>query len=268
MKRVSGNSMGWLLVCSVFLPVMQCHLSRMAVEDTLIALYAGGGSDEDCVTATERMFQSMGYAVTRVDADYINSRGLEGFRLLCMPGGDMYQYEQDLASDGTEEIRQFIRNGGGYIGICGGAYFACQEVIWRGTRLPMTCLGLFSGSAEGPIDAIVPYPEYAMCKVDIVDHLHPITRSEPDHAWILYYWGPVLVPNRSATISILGRYDTVDEPAMVAFDYEYGRVFLIGPHPEFEEDSDRDGVSFPDQLDDRGSDWDLMQKTCRWCLGK
>jgi len=53
---------------------------------------------------------------------------------------------------------------------------------------------------------------------------------------------------------------------MLAFDYGLGRVFLIGTHPEIEEDSERDGVDFADELDDQGSDWDLMRKATLWCL--
>ena len=50
-----------------------------------------------------------------------------------------------------------------------------------------------------------------------------------------------------------------------------GRVFLTGPHPEWEEDSDRDGVDYvqpsvADRFDDQGSDWDLMRNAARWCL--
>jgi hypothetical protein len=45
-----------------------------------------------------------------------------------------------------------------------------------------------------------------------------------------------------------------------------GRAFLIGTHPEIEEDSDRDGVAECDELDDHGSGWDLMRAATRWCL--
>ncbi|GAH55168.1 unnamed protein product, partial [marine sediment metagenome] len=29
---------------------------------------------------------------------------------------------------------------------------------------------------------------------------------------------------------------------------------------------DRDGVNFGNELDDKGSDWDLMNKATLWCL--
>ncbi len=241
----------------------------VATPDTsVVALYSDRGADEDCIQATTNMFEWMGYAVSLVNADYINSEGLDNFSILCIPGGNMYQYAQDISSGGKENIKDFIRNGGGYIGICGGAYFASEKVMWQGNQLPMTPLGVFPGTAEGPINEIVPYPDYGMCKVNIVDSTHPITRSEPDYAWMLYYWGPVLIPNEDADIAILGKYESVNQPAMLAFDYGLGRVFLIGTHPEMEEDSDRDGVDVFDELDDQGSDWELMRKAVLWCLNE
>ena len=55
---------------------------------------------------------------------------------------------------------------------------------------------------------------------------------------------------------------------MVAFEYGWGRVFLIGPHPEWEEDSDRDGFEPWPEHDDRGSDWPLMRNVTYWCAGR
>ncbi len=80
-------------------------------------------------------------------------------------------------------------------------------------------------------------------------------------------WGPVLIPDKTDSVTILGRYEKgKKEPAILAFDYGLGRVFIIGTHPEFEEDSDRDGTDFADKFDDKGSDWGLMKKAVLWCL--
>lgn len=242
-----------------------------------IALYSDKGAWDQSVTALENMFEWMGMSIALIDADYINNNSLDDFKVICFPGGDMYQYSQDIPETGKEKIRSFVRNGGGYIGICGGAYFASETVIWQGNQLTMTPLGLFRGSAEGTIDAIVPYPQRGMCQVNIVDTVHTITHNLSNPQWILYYWGPVLKPNTSE-VTVLGNYNAVDQPAIIAFEYDKGRVFITGTHPEIEEDSDRDGVVFADtvingtiypgedKLDDKGSDWDLMQNAVIWCL--
>jgi len=75
------------------------------------------------------------------------------------------------------------------------------------------------------------------------------------------------VPDTSAEVTVVAGYNATDQPAMLAFNYDSGRVFLVGTHPEIKEDSDRDGVTFGDELGDQGSDWDLMKRAAVWCLG-
>jgi glutamine amidotransferase-like uncharacterized protein len=232
-----------------------------------VAIYAGRGADSDCIQASQKMFEWMGHQVERVYPSSITDEGLGKYELVCFPGGDMFYYAQDIPRSGKASIREFIRKGGAYVGICGGAYFAGEKVVWRGKQLPMEPLSLFRGTSRGPFDTIVPYPQYGMCKINFSDTGHPITSSQPDSAWVLYYWGPGLFADDETSVTVIGRYDKTDNPAILAFDYGKGRVFLIGTHPEFEEDSDRDGVTFCDELDDRGTDWDMMQQAVTWCFG-
>lgn len=227
-----------------------------------IALYAGEGTWDESVRACQNMFLWMDHTVSLVYADDINRGDLADFSILCIPGGNMYQYAQDISAAGKEKIRTFILNGGGYLGICGGAYFASERVIWQGSPLSMVPLEIFSGTAEGPLNEIVQYPHYTMCTITLDT---PFVQSEFDSACMLYYWGPALQPDTDE-VDILGRYEIGGSPAVVAFDYGLGRVFLIGAHPEIEEDLDRDGVTFADELDDEGSDWDFMKMAVLWCL--
>lgn len=268
----ASRPLGWSVLILSILSCPHCDSesgtrSPLVPDGTVaVALYVDNGADDECIQATTNMFHWMGYAVLPVHARQINAYGLAEFDLLCIPGGNMYLYAQDLSPRGKTHIREFVSGGGGYVGICGGAYFAGERVIWLGAQLPMTPLGLYRGTAEGPDNGIFPFPAFGMCRVDIADTTHPIARSEPDSSWILYYWGPTLMPAPEESVTVLARYHAGNRPAILAFDYGLGRVFLVGPHPEFEEDSDRDGVDFPDHLDDRGSDWDLMKKAAAWCL--
>ncbi len=106
-----------------------------------------------------------------------------------------------------------------------------------------------------------------MCEVNVMDHTHPVTQSEGP-LWVAYCYGPMFLPNEDVDIDVLGEYEIVNQPAMIAFEYGKGRVFIIGTHPEFEEDSERDGLPIEDELDDRVSDWGLMKKAVLWCLEK
>ena len=110
----------WLSILLSLLLVTHCQKSSRVTERSAeVALYSDQGTDDNCVQATKNMFEWMGYTVSLVEADYINNKGVEGFSILCIPGGDMYQYAQDISSAGKEKIRDFIGDGGGYIGICG-----------------------------------------------------------------------------------------------------------------------------------------------------
>ena len=231
-----------------------------------IAIYSGNGVWAESVTAGQEMFKWMGYTTEIVGAAYINGNDLGDFHAIYIPGGDMFQYSRDISAAGKMKIRAFVNGGGAYIGICAGACFASKSVIWREDPLPMEPLGLFKGTASGPANEIVPFPQYGMCRIDVAGHDHPITAGQPDRLWTLYYWGPVLVPDAGASATVLGRYTAVSQPAMVAFEYGKGRVFIIGAHPEIEEDSDRDSVSFASEFDDEGSEWDFMKSAVKWCL--
>jgi glutamine amidotransferase-like uncharacterized protein len=236
--------------------------------DVIVAIYSDRGVWPQSVVAAERMFGWMGHEVIRVDAGQVREGALADARLLCVPGGNMYHYAEDLNAAGVESIKVFVQQGGGYVGLCGGAYFAAERVFWQGNQLSMNSLGLFPGEARGPYEEIAVFPDSTMCLVISSQVSHPVAEALSDSSWILYFWGPALLPDDDAEVTILGRYDAIDRPAMLAAEYDRGRAFLIGAHPEIEEDSDRDGVAECDELEDRGSDWELMRAAVNWCLSE
>ena len=267
MRKTNFSNFLWIYSIIIIF-IAGCQSLQTQNHTDQIALYSENGADEGCITATTKMFEWMGYEVYLVKADSINNNSLSRFSIICFPGGDMYLYSQNISSEGFEKVRNFISDGGGYIGICGGAYFTGEQVFWQGNQLPMNTLRIFPGTTQGPIDEIAPFPNCKMCKTNIVNNSHPITQTEPDTTWICYCYGPMFLPNDRAEIEILGRYDIADQPSIAAFEYGEGRVFIIGSHPEFEEDSERDGLPASDKFNDQGSDWDLMKKAAQWCLKK
>jgi glutamine amidotransferase-like uncharacterized protein len=257
-----------LCVSFVFTTLFLLLRSSSPTGGTVVALYSGLGTWDDSVRAAEKMFQWMNLSVKRIGPDDIKKGGLNGFRMLCVPGGDMYQYAQDLSSNGRQKIRDFVYNGGGYVGICGGAYYASKRVVWQSRRIEMASLGLFNGEAVGALSQIIPYPEYGMCNITVTTSSHPITRAEQNFTSMLYYWGPALIPDDYDNMTVLGVYEKTGQPAMIALSHGQGRVFLVGTHPEIEEDSTRDDVAFGDNLDDQGSDWALMRDAALWILNR
>jgi glutamine amidotransferase-like uncharacterized protein len=158
-----------------------------------------------------------------------------------------------------------IHSGSGYIGTCAGGLFAAETEIWQGTTYSQGQLGIFPGTAIGPISEIFQYPEIGMCQVNL-HKPHPITDVEADSVWIMFYNGPYFIPESGVDIDTIGTYGITGSIALAACEYGRGRVFVTGPHPEWEEDSDRDSVSYFDNFDDLGSDWPLMRSATCWCL--
>ena len=76
--------------------------------------------------------------------------------LLVMPGGRDLPYVDKLKGKGNENISQFVKNGGGYLGICAGAYYGCSSVQFaQGDPLLEVVgqreLSFFKGVSQGPV---------------------------------------------------------------------------------------------------------------------
>lgn len=228
-----------------------------------VLLYNGPGAEESCIDNTEELLENLGWEVRRAGPDYFAEYGCAGFSLVVFPGGDMYQYAADLGGDAKDAIRGFLADGGGYLGICGGSYFAASRVFWQGNQLPMEPLALFSGDAVGPIDEIAPYPECEITGLHVVETEHPITAGLEPNPRFNYCYGPYFVPDDDAP-DVLHRYDTGEGAASLAFDYGAGRVFIIGLHPELTIVDDGDGgIDYhPDSyaLIDAAVDWILEER--------
>ena len=272
MKALKRRSLQLVLLLTL-ISLVTCDSGTILDNTTIgsravVALYNDRGCWEESVVALKNMYEWLGYSVQLVDAEFVREHGLGEYKIFCVPGGDMYAYSLDLGPEGIAEIRGFVRFGGGYMGICAGSNFAGTNVIWRGNVLDMQCLELYHGTSQGPINEIFSYPGYGMCRIDITDHTHPITAGLPTQNWILYYWGPQFTVEPGADVTVLGRYDITGGAAMLAFEYGQGRAFIIGSHPEIEEDSRRDGVTWGEYMDDQGSDWPLLVAATEWCLKK
>lgn len=236
--------------------------------------------------ALKAMFEWMGAEVTDVYAADILTEGFlttANFDVLVMPGGYAVYYKIALGMDGVLNIRDFVSSGGGYIGVCAGAYFATEQFWWFGKYFDYdgTILGLFPGYGEGPVPELTPvFPEpprpvdagfladrcfnkKVTTRIDLVKG-HPITDSLPEDYLTIMYWGGPMFEEVEG-VDVIGTYFAhEDAPAMVAFEYGSGKVFLTGPHPEFEEESDIDGQIFDNYLYDPESEWPLMQNVVEW----
>ncbi len=235
-----------------------------------IALYNDGGYGtwQDGLIALEQFLNWKGVAYQEVNADTLNNTDWGShYQAICFPGGYAYYYKLAIDSNGIRRIKQFVQQGGGYLGICAGAYFASDSVVWEEDGLLDYPLDLFDGVAIGAIDSITPWDGYTMTRVDL-NLKHPINQFEPGSEMILYYGGPYFRKHNGAQMDTVGTWQGYyDLPGIITCNYGQGRVLLMGPHPEIEEDSDRDSTTFADELDDDGSDWPFLWSAIDWLLG-
>jgi len=240
---------------------------------------------QDGVTALKCMLTWMGLSYEEITyLDLNNSdQDLSGlYKVLVIPGGFAYWYNYWISLSGKDRIRSFVNNGGGYFGICAGSFFASDRVVWEGItyddeslynaygELTGYDLDLFAGTGTGPVNGIAPWPTYEMTTVNFQNATVMLAgyKTFPFTEDILYYGGPYFATDQGADVTALGNYTYNEKPALVAFSFGAGRVVLTGPHPEIEEDSDRDCVNIEqeDEMDDQGSDWTLAQFLFKWIM--
>ena len=71
-----------------------------------------------------------GFSVQRIKPEDIRNGILTNLDVIVMPGGSGSKQATNLETSGREAIQQFVRNGGGYVGICAGAYLASSHYAW------------------------------------------------------------------------------------------------------------------------------------------
>ena len=239
-----------------------------AVSGAQIAVYNGPGAWAEGIQSFEKFCDWKGITHEQVTPIDVNTIVLKDYyQGIFMPGGDAYYYKLSIDSAGLQHIRDLVSGGGFYMGMCAGSYFACDSIEWEGGIYDYQ-LELFNGFARGAIDAIAPWPDYVMTEITM-NMNNPINVYSSGHETILYYGGPYYEPKASQSMDTLGTWDAwYNLPAMINFTYGNGRVFFSGPHPETEEDSQRDGNDFADSYADNGSDWPFLWSVVDWLMKK
>ena len=172
--------------------------------------------------------------------------------ILIMPGGESWTYLDTLGEVGANSILNFISQGGGYLGICAGAFYAISD-RHGGYHTGKYGIGLVTGVAYdgtslgaepfrvGMLDFEIRYPGHA-AQMKMVLLEGPSILVEPKEA-------------ASIELRVVARFPQSGQPAMTLSNYGQGRVFLSGPHPEIEENLTGWGKNY----EDPESDWPLLR---------
>ncbi len=181
------------------------------------------------------------FVSARVDAASIRAGALEGFDVVIFPGGSASTQASALGVSGRNAVRAFVAGGGGYVGICAGAYLASCEPghsflhlinavsldieHWdRGTGFVAVQLAgdggaVFSDTCDGRIEPLLLY--YGQGPL-----LAPAQDPELPEFTLMATYRSEIVKNDAIRGVMLGA------GAIAGAPYGAGRVLAMSPHPE------------------------------------
>ncbi|KAJ3414706.1 biotin holocarboxylase synthetase [Chytridiales sp. JEL 0842] len=125
-----------------------------------VLVYTGAGTSKGSADLTLKLLRSMlslSYDVIPVDANVLTKEPWQATAsLLVIPGGRDLPFVDSLSPIGTSLIKDWVRKGGKYLGICAGAYFACSKVEFEVGRsgyqvVGSRDLGFFQGVGRGSV---------------------------------------------------------------------------------------------------------------------
>lgn len=202
-----------------------------------VAIYADEGASKDGSPAVRKCLpESEGFQVETITAEQICSGALDKFDVLIHPGGSGSKQADTLGEEGREREKKFVAGGGGFIGICAGAYLASANYSWS--------LGLLDAK-------VIDTKHWARGNGDVTLAITQSGRqalnADAETCTIRYAQGPLLGPGGRDDIDdyeLLATFDTEiaengappgvmkGSAAIARGQFGKGRVECFSPHPE------------------------------------
>jgi glutamine amidotransferase-like uncharacterized protein len=183
----------------------------------------------------QRLNDSPRYSITEVTPDEISNGVLGKYDVVIFAGGSARQQSDAIDEKGREQVRQFVKNGGGYVGLCAGAYLATSGFPWS--------LHIINAETVSPKWQ----RGVGQVKIELTKPGVKMLGERSGEFEIHYSNGPVV---KLGTEKSLPPYETlalfrtemakngspegvmVNSPAIFSAPFERGRVICISPHPE------------------------------------
>ncbi len=228
-----------------------------------IGIYNGAGTWPEFTTAIAAALDSLGRDIQFFDEGDAQT-GLDGFSMVVFGGGDPLEMAAALGFTGRENVKQLIYDGGAYFGLGGGSYLASDTLVFDGVgSMENPPIGLYSGRAVGPITTLAPPGNHVLALIELTNNTFDPEFIESIQS--LYRGGPEWQID-SPIYGEVARFVQTGGSAGVIFSLGFGRVALLSFHPEIEENDQRDGTTFGNDLFDPESEWFLIRTVTQWCL--
>ena len=202
-----------------------------------IAIYKGEGSMDSGIDNVKKNVSSiLDVNFTELGPTDVMNNNLKKFDIIIFSGGGASMQGNAIKEQGRENIRNYIKNGGNYLGICAGAYLATSNFEWSLNILNAETI-LKTEWRRGQ----------AFLDIEITEEGRNILGDVNGLFKCRYNNGPLLKPMnildtqpyKTAAYfrSEIAENETtpglmINTPAAVFSEYEKGRVFVISPHTE------------------------------------
>lgn len=200
-----------------------------------IVIYQDEGVGEFGVTCLEKFFADDDVWLSNAEA-IIDGRVLGMADIFIMPGGADLPYCKKLNGVGNDNIRGYVEDGGTYLGICAGAYYACRGIEFHKGREDEICgfreLAFTTAIAYGSLPDIAPYYDLTLESAALAD----IQLADGTQTHAFYHGGPAFRIGND-NVEVLGTYAHSAEPAILSKKVGEGRVILSGVHFEVDAES-------------------------------
>jgi len=212
-----------------------------------VAIYDAGGVGKRGPRNLERVFSNTKSILRRVGVADINDGVLGQFDMVIFPGGSGSKQAAALGKDGKETVKEFIESGGGYVGICAGAFLAASNYSWS---LGISNHKTFCETIEVPgigRKSMWFRGNSAPVTMELTDEGHAILGDFKGIIEVRYQNGPIMSPmgmQRLGKFRSLAHFRSevskykpqegtmINTPAVIVGEYGRGRVLCISPHPE------------------------------------
>lgn len=179
-----------------------------------------------------------GIVIRRVNADYlVNQSWKERTVVLIMGAGICSLWDMRLGDEGIRAIHDYVFNGGKYIGLCAGAYFACAKSRFTTHDFKVIekkrALGFCEASAIGPI---VQTDEHLTIESARAMRIAFKVQGRVERGALFYLGGCYFdIGGDTAKTKIVATYQqrVCRQAAAVHCTVGKGEAFLSGLHPEF-----------------------------------
>jgi putative intracellular protease/amidase len=181
-----------------------------------VALFDDDGSfGKGVPTVTAQLGKAAGITVTMLKGAQIGDGTLanDAFDVVIFTGGSGSKQSKAIGESGLAQVKSFVEKGGGYIGICAGAYLACDGFSWGAKILDAKTVSSKWKRGKGDV------------KIEPTDKGREILGFPSGQLDVRYANGPIY-KNDSPKGAM------VNSPAMVAGTFGKGRVICSSPHPE------------------------------------